>query len=103
MDIVWARHGAFKHRFGTVSVTLSSRQFKGADMVQGDLSSSSMIQKTNVEMNTDGRVRYEWPETSYSNDTRYIKIQQEDRGELEGDKWRGLEISSVKVYGSKCD
>ncbi len=41
------------------------------------------------------------PEAHFES-TRYIKIQQE-KGELEGDKWRGLEISSVKVYGSKCD
>ncbi len=36
--------------------------------------------------------------------TRYIKIQQEEKGDIRednSDDWRGLEIESVKIYGAK--
>ncbi len=98
MDIFWARHQRHKNRYGTISVSLSSTPFE-EDKANN---TGDAIMKASYDMDRHGQVKYEWPEAHFES-TRYIKIQQEEKGELKGDKWRGLEISSVKVYGSKCD
>ena len=97
MDIISARHHVHKKRFGTVAVSLSSASFNG-DNDRGD---GPRIARTKKDMNSAGRVRYEWPEgTPSANNTRYIKIEQREQGGTKA--WRGLEISSVKVYGARC-
>ncbi len=92
VELQW--RGQFRHRFGSLRVSLSN-----APVNAWPARIASSIAKTAWDMDSEGRVRFEW-ERPLPEGVRFLQLQQMDASEGEANGFRGLEIDRFAVYGS---